>query len=120
MKHKIKLTKRDYDVMDVLWNHTEPLSAKEIQKEVPGLPDNSVHLILKRLMEKEYVYVANISQRHRKLMREFLPSISREQYVASLMDKKSLMQLSASFIRQCSDMEMIERLQQEIDKKKRG
>ena len=30
---KKKLTKRDLDIMEILWKHEEPIAASEIQKE---------------------------------------------------------------------------------------
>ena len=86
-----KLTKRDLDIMEILWKHEEPIAASEIQKEIPSeiqkeipeLSKNSILLILKRLLDKEYVYVANISQNKKALMREFSPSVTKEQYLSS-------------------------------------
>lgn len=72
-----KLTKRDLDIMKILWKHEEPIAASEIQKEIPELSKNSILLILKRLLDKEYVYVANISQNKKALMREFSPSVTK-------------------------------------------
>ena len=117
---KKKLTKRDLDIMEILWKHEEPIAASEIQKEIPELSKNSLLLILKRLLDKEYVYVANISQNKKALMREFSPSVTKEQYLSLFMDTKTFIQLSASFIKQCDDMEVIDRLQKEIDKKKQN
>ena len=51
-------------------------------------------------------------------MREFSPTISKEQYMASLIDNKTLLQMTTSFIQQCDDMDVLDQLQQEIDKKK--
>ena len=36
-----KLTKRDLDIMEILWKHEEPIAASEIQKEIPELSKNS-------------------------------------------------------------------------------
>lgn len=120
MVNKSKLTKREYDIMEILWKFNEPLPASEIQNNIPELSINSVLLIVKRLINKNYVYVAKISQSGKVLMREFSPCLSKEQYMPSLMDQKTLMHLASSFIQQCDDMDIIDMLQQEIDKKKSG
>lgn len=65
-------------------------AASEIQKEIPELSKNSILLILKRLLDKEYVYVANISQNKKALMREFSPSVTKEQYLSSFMGYKDI------------------------------
>ena len=108
-KIKMELTKRDLDIMEILWKHEEPIAASEIQKEIPELSKNSILLILK-----------SISQNKKALMREFSPSVTKEEYLSSFMDTKTFIQLSASFIKQCDDMEVIDRLQKEIDKKRNG
>lgn len=105
--------------MEILWKHDAPMSAADIQKEIPELSKNSILLIIKRLLEKNYVYVANISQNKKALMRKFLPTISKEDYLSTLMDKKTLAHLSTAFIQQCDDMQIIDLLQKEIDKKRK-
>ncbi len=117
---KKKLTKRDQDIMEILWRCEKPIAVFEIQKEIPELSKNSIQQILKRLLDKDYVYVANISQNKKALMREYLPSITKEQYFSLSLDTKTFLQLSASFIERCDDMEVIEQLQKEIDKKRNG
>lgn len=93
-KIKMELTKRDLDIMEILWKHEEPIAASEIQKEIPELSKNSILLILKRLLDKEYVYVANISQNKKALMREFSPSVTKEEYLSSFMDTRPAMKMS--------------------------
>ena len=115
---KNRLTPRELDVMEILWKHDEPLPACDIQKDIPELSVNSVLPILKRLLNKEYIHIADYSQRNKALMREFSPTISKEQYMASLNDNKTLLQMTTSFIQQCDDMDVLDQLQQEIDKKK--
>ena len=44
----------------------------------------------------------------------------KERYMASLMDDKTLLQLTTSFIQECNDMNVLNLLQREIDKKKVG
>lgn len=117
---KKKLTKRDQDIMEILWRCEKPIAVFEIQKEIPELSKNSIQQILKRLLDKDYVYVANISQNKKALMREYLPNITKEQYFSLSLDTKTFLQLSASFIEHCDDMEVIEQLQKEIDKKRHG
>lgn len=83
--------------MEILWKHDEPLPACDIQKDIPELSVNSVLPILKRLLNKEYIHIADYSQRNKALMREFSPTISKEQYMASLIDNKTLLQMTTSF-----------------------
>ena len=118
--NKKTLTRREKEVMDILWNHDNPLPACEIQKELPELAVNSILPILKRLLDKNYIYVEDYSQHNKALMREFRPTISKERYMASLMDDKTLLQLTTSFIQECNDMNVLNLLQREIDKKKEG
>lgn len=116
---KKKLTKRDLDIMEILWKQKEPIAICDIQKEIPELSKNSIQQVLKRLLNRDYVHVANISQNKKALMREFLPNITKEQYFSSFLDTETFLQLSASFIAQCDDMAVIDHLQKEIDKKRK-
>lgn len=115
------LTKRELDVMEVLWNHSEALPASEIQKEMPDeITVSNVLPVINRLIKKKFVQIAGFSQNKKSIMREFCPCISKEEYVASLVDEKTLWQLAANFVRRCENKEMIDQLQQELDKKKEG
>lgn len=117
---KSRLTSRDFDIMEILWKSEKPIAVFEIQKEIPELSKHSIQQIIRRLLNKDYVYVANISQNKKALMREYLPSITKEQYFSLSLDTKTFLQLSASFIERCDDMEVIEQLQKEIEKKRNG
>ena len=115
---KNRLTPRELEVMEILWKHDEPLPACDIQKDIPELSVNSVLPILKRLLNKEYIHIADYSQRNKALMREFSPTISKEQYMASFIDEQTMARLTISFVRQCADQAILDQLQQEIEKRK--
>ena len=115
---KNRLTPRELEVMDILWKHDKPLPACDIQKDIPELSVNSVLPILKRLLNKEYIHIADYSQRNKALMREFSPTISKEQYMASFIDEQTMARLTISFVRQCADQAILDQLQQEIEKRK--
>ena len=51
-------------------------------------------------------------------MREFSPTISKEQYMASFIDEQTMARLTISFVRQCADQAILDQLQQEIEKRK--
>ena len=73
---KNRLTPRELEVMEILWKHDEPLPACDIQKDIPELSVNSVLPILKRLLNKEYIHIADYSQRNTDGLPKLIISVS--------------------------------------------
>ncbi len=63
-KHKqminINLTKRDMDVMNILWDSDEPKTAALIVKAKPELTMNTVQAVLRKLLKNNLIEVADI------------------------------------------------------------
>ena len=54
------LTKRQEDVMNILWDAKEPIIASEIVKTGTDLNINTVQAALRSLIKKNYIEVAEI------------------------------------------------------------
>ena len=74
-----KLTRRDLDVLSVLWDSEKPLTASEIVAANPALNKNTVQPVLRKLLKNELVQVADIVYSGTVLSRSYIPSISRQQ-----------------------------------------
>lgn len=83
MKNKLsKISKREKDVMLVLWHAGKALTASAIAQEGEGLSINTVQSAVRNLMKKEYIDVADIVYSGTVLTRSYQPIISAEQYAA--------------------------------------
>ena len=66
------LTKRQEDVMNILWDAKEPIIASEIVKTGTDLNINTVQAALRSLIKKNYIEVAEIIYRITVLNKNFL------------------------------------------------
>lgn len=78
------LTKKELEMLELLWNAGEPLTRQEILdraeiKQCSWKP-NSIHLILNSMLIKGAVQVAGFYLNSRKLGRTYEPAVSKEGY----------------------------------------
>lgn len=73
------LTKRQEDVMNILWDAKEPIIASEIVKTGTGLNINTVQAALRSLIKKNYIEVAEIVYSGTVLTRSYRAIVKREE-----------------------------------------
>lgn len=76
------LSKKEKEVMRVLWNSSTPLVASQINNIDLKLNINTVQAVLKKLLLKEYIKIADIVYSGTVLTRSYEPTISIDEYVA--------------------------------------
>ncbi len=74
------LTKRENDVMMILWQEDKPLIASEIVTKQEGLTINTVQAILRRLLKKKLIEVGEIVYSGTVLSRAYKPAISQKEF----------------------------------------
>lgn len=74
------LTKREMEIMSILWESDKPLVASEIAKKGENLTINTVQALLKKLMNQKYIKVADIVYSGTVLSRCYTPVISSDEY----------------------------------------
>lgn len=74
------LTKRDLDVMNVLWNSDEPKTAAMVVKARPDLTMNTVQAVLRKLLNNSLIEVADIVYSGTVLSRCYKPAISQSDF----------------------------------------
>ena len=79
-KEEFALSKRELDVMNVLWAEDKPLIASEIPERQPELSINTVQSVLKKLLQRGFIEVAQIVQSGTVLSRSYVPVITPEEY----------------------------------------
>ena len=101
---KKKLSKRQLDVMKVLWNHSSPMVASDIVSGSPALNINTVQSCLKVLLKEELREVADIVYSGTVLSRSYRPLISRDEYFNTeykdIIGTSSTSSLIAAFIKE--------------------
>lgn len=73
------LTKRQEDVMNILWDTKEPIIASEIVKTGTDLNINTVQAALHSLIKKNYIEVAEIVYSGTVLTRSYRAIVKREE-----------------------------------------
>ena len=81
-KKIFKITPKEEDILEVLWDSDTPLLASDIPKINPSLSISTVQLALRNLLSKNIIEVANIVYSGTVLTRSYIPIISAEQYAA--------------------------------------
>ncbi|MCI7812871.1 MAG: BlaI/MecI/CopY family transcriptional regulator [Lachnospiraceae bacterium] len=119
-----KFTNRDLDILSVLWNSPEPLTATQIVETNPTLNMNTVQAILRKLLKNQFIEVSDIVYSGTVLARRYKPAISGKEFAlykltseykqfGKDLPKSSLM---ATLLEEESDKE---RLRQDIDQMKK-
>ena len=82
MKQKIRLTKSEREIMDVLWKQGEALTSSEIIEVSTNKSwgNTSIHLLLKSLLDKSVIEVDGFKRTTKNYARTFKPSISQYDY----------------------------------------
>ena len=82
MKNKIHLTKKEREIMDVLWEQEKALTASEIikAKEDSSLYNTSVQVYLKVLLKKNIIEVVNLKKTTSWYARTFKARIFQYDY----------------------------------------
>lgn len=120
-KKRDALSKRELDVMNILWGEGKPLIASEIPSRQPGLSVNTVQPVLKKLLERDFIKVAEIVQSGTVLSRSYVPTITPEEYAVSYVSTQihsfdKLISDSRFFISLFHDVKNDESLVEELEK----
>lgn len=87
MGKEIRLSGRELDIMNVFWEAEKPLIAKDIVAINPALSINTVQAVLKGLLKKNYIKVAEIVYSGTVLTRSYEPLLTAEEYTVNLLTK---------------------------------
>lgn len=80
------LTKSELEIMDVMWASDAALSRADLleRSEEKNWKDSSVHILLNGLLQKGAIREAGFVKRSKTYGRTFLPTMTREEYFASM------------------------------------
>lgn len=116
MKKNKKLSNRETDVLQILWDHTDSLSANDIA-EIGSISKNTVLPVLKKLLNDGYIKVDDIVLTGKNLTRKYKPIIDKEQFILDYynLDMNNLL---THFLSKEVDTDMLPEIEELINKKK--
>lgn len=78
-----KLTEKEYEIMTLLWESSEPMSGSDIVKKAKerNLNIKSIYVMLSSLLDKEAISIAGFTKSKTNYGRTFIPNISQTDYV---------------------------------------
>ena len=118
-----KFTKRQLDVMNVLWNAKAPMSASDIANSDPSLNINTVRSTLNSLLKAELIEVSNIDYSGTVLSRQYSAVLTAEQYISenfsNVLDNFSTSSLVANFIQKEDDIQVVNELEKLLQARKK-
>jgi predicted transcriptional regulator len=77
-----KLTDREMDVLNIMWDIGKPMTASEIAKTEDSLTINTVRAALKNLQHKQLIEVAEITYSGTVLCRSYRPALNPSEFFA--------------------------------------
>lgn len=121
---KKSFTKKQLEIMKILWDSDKPLIASDIAKQGEALNINTVQACLRTLIANQSIKVADIVYSGTVLTRSYTPLLSREEYFGSayedILGTKNSGLLIASLINAETDLSELDELEKLIAKKKRA
>lgn len=78
-----KLTNRDLDILNILWDTKESMTAQEITNSQEGLTVNTVQAELRKLLKLELIEVADIVYSGTVLCRSYRPAMTAQEFTIS-------------------------------------
>lgn len=107
---KRQLSKRELDVMNVLWNSDKPLVASEIAQMNPKLSINTVHTVLKSLLKDNFVEVSDIVYSGTVLTRSYVSVVKIADYISENFLSGITLQVVSAFIDKEKDKNVLLKL----------
>lgn len=111
-KDEFELTKGEETVMEFFWNTERPLTVMEISQMTNQFNECYIHRLIKSLEKKEMLKDCGMQRSGKQYARQFIPTITREEYGVTLMEKlgiqgkKSLAKFFAAMVRRPDSREI--------------
>lgn len=77
----LNLTRRDMDVLNILWESDEPKTATMISKAGDGLTMNTTQAVLRKLLKNNLIEIADIVYSGTVLTRSYKSIICQEEFL---------------------------------------
>ena len=115
MPEKIKLTRREEDMLKTLWASDEPMSARAVANSA-GISMNTVQAVLRKLLRTGYIETAKIGYSGTVLTREYVATVSEADYYTTVISSRAIKALVQQFISNDATADDLKDIQQAITK----
>lgn len=119
---KKRITKKQLEIMKILWSSDKPLIASEILKKNDSLNINTVQACLRALVNKQFIKVADIVYSGTVLTRSYTPIVTQDEYLdfayQDIVGKGKSTSLIASLIDSETSPEELDLIEKMIQQKK--
>ncbi|MBO1308680.1 BlaI/MecI/CopY family transcriptional regulator [Enterococcus sp. 669A] len=95
---KYKLTKKELEILTILWGSDKPLTARQIIEKNPSLGMSTVQSVLKKLAKNKLIETAEIVYSGTVLTRSYSPIVDEETFILDQYDDFSMSKLLAGFL----------------------
>lgn len=112
------LTKKENEVMSILWQSEIPLTAHQITETDDSLSIYTVQQVLQRLLKMNYIKIADINYSGTVFARFYTPAVSQTDYIQFLLGADSPYEIASSLIESTQDEQELDKLEQLIKKKR--
>ena len=112
------LTKKENEVMSILWQSDKPLTAHMITEIEQSLSIYTVQQVLQRLLKMNYVEIAEINYSGTVFARYYTPAISQTDYIQFLLGANGPYEIASNFIESKKKKKVLDKLEQLIKNKK--
>lgn len=118
-KTGIHLTKSEEALMELFWEKNIPLTSIDILGISQDQPwnDSYLHIMLRSLLKKDVIKICNTIQYGTQYARQFIPTLSREDYAAKLImskgfEHKSVAKVMVAMAKEANyDKDLVEQLE---------
>ena len=73
-------TRRDIDILNILWDSDEPMTASQIVKANPDLTINTVQAVIRKLLKASLIEIADIVYSGTVLCRSYRPTLTENEF----------------------------------------
>lgn len=114
----MQLTKKELEIMQILWEQQEPLSARDIVRVNPDLSQNTVQSVLSKLLKKQIIVNSGYGKTSTNITREYKALLSEEDYLEQNISRSAINNLLTSFVATHTTMAELDDLERSIEKRK--
>ncbi|MGM0216471.1 BlaI/MecI/CopY family transcriptional regulator [Enterococcus sp. AZ109] len=95
---KYKLTKKELEILTILWGSDEPLTARQIIEKNSSLGMSTVQSVLKKLTKNKLIETAEIVYSGTVLTRSYSPIVDEETFILDQYNDFNMSKLLAGFL----------------------
>ncbi|MBA1435245.1 BlaI/MecI/CopY family transcriptional regulator [Bombilactobacillus bombi] len=111
------LTKREVDIMRVLWDSTESISSRDITRINPEISQNTVQALLRKLVDKGFIKTDGKKSTGTIYARKYRPIVSEKDYFLSQITPKKFQKFINAYISENNNENELKELERLVRKK---